>query len=365
MFLLNIGDCSAAGFLLSFRAVTLTFLVIMTPLILLVGFLGAGKTSLLRKMIPLLREKGLRPSIILNDYQNAKIDAELFRELEAEVKPISGSCVCCGSRDKLLEVLDSHEHSDGNILLVETNGTTDAEELVTMLAADPRLGRFSLPFQVSIVDAKRWQKRFWHNSLEADQLATASVIYLGHTDEVDEERLNKVLASLEAIKAPLPALSLEKLATELAQLVQECATGRNRVVSGTCEQCGHEHDSHEHEHASHHEHEEDITQHKHQHNQARHHFAAVETALPPLVNRKTFENALLSLPEEILRAKGLVRFEDSPQELNIFQKIGHFDAVQIAPLEGEPITNQTLAVFIGSHIDEDFSRNFVASFSKG
>jgi G3E family GTPase len=316
----------------------------MTPLVLLVGFLGAGKTSLLKRLVPLLREKSVRPSIVLNDYQNARVDAELFRELEASVTPISGSCVCCGSREELLAALDAHKHSDDDILLVETNGTTDAEELVALLAADPRLGKFSLPFQVSVVDAKRWQKRFWHNALEADQLATASVIYLGHTDEVDEERLNRVLASLDGKKAPLPALCLQTLADELVQLVGNCRNSEHRMPGGTCDECGHAHDPP-----------------GHHHDRARHHFAAVETALPPLVNRRAFESALLALPREILRAKGLVRFEDAPGELNIFQKIGQFDEVQMALLEGEPVTDQTLAVFIGARIEDDFPHQFLSS----
>jgi G3E family GTPase len=338
----------------------------MTPLVLLVGFLGAGKTSLLRKLVPLLRTKGTRPSIILNDYQNARVDAELFRELEAIVTPISGSCVCCGSREELLEAMDAHEHSAGGILLVETNGTTDAEELVTLLAADPRLRDFSLPFQISVVDAKRWQKRFWHNSLEADQVATASVIYLGHRDEVDEERVDKVLASLAATKAVLPPLDLEEIAGELASLVTECAQQPQRVIHSACESCGHNHD-HEHGHNHEHEHEHEHEQEKdpHHHDRSLHHFAAVETEIPAVVNRRVFENALRALPPEILRAKGLVRFEEDPEVLHIFQKIGQFDEVQTAPLEGDPVTNQTLAVFIGSRIGEDFVGTFLRVLSPG
>ena len=49
----------------------------MTPLILIAGFLGAGKTTLLRALLPRLGARGLRPHVILNDYENADVDAIL------------------------------------------------------------------------------------------------------------------------------------------------------------------------------------------------------------------------------------------------------------------------------------------------
>jgi len=315
----------------------------MTPLVLLVGFLGAGKTSLLRQLVPLLRQEGTVPSIILNDYQNAKVDAALFRQLQAEVTPISGSCVCCGSRQELLEAMDAYEHRENGVLLVETNGTTDSGELVTLLAADPRLRRFSLPFQISVVDAKRWQKRFWHNGLEADQLATASVVFLGHTDEVDEARLKVVVKSLARAGVPLPPRTTGELAGELAALVREAPSQQERSLEAP-----HHHDHHGHSHDHGHAHAE------------RHHFSAVETALPATVDRTLFEEALRGMPEEILRAKGLVRFTGEPEALHIFQKIGKFDAVQMAPLEGNPVIDQPLAVFIGAQIEERFVSSFLS-----
>lgn len=49
----------------------------MTPLIIIVGFLGSGKTTYLKKLLPLLSNLGIEPHVIINDYENASIDAEL------------------------------------------------------------------------------------------------------------------------------------------------------------------------------------------------------------------------------------------------------------------------------------------------
>jgi len=119
----------------------------MTPLILLVGFLGSGKTTYLRRLLPELRERGIDPHVIINDYQNARVDAELLRELADSIVPISGSCVCCGSRDELLGVLDKFEHAPNRAVVIETNGTTDSEELIELLSLEPGVARFTHPSQ--------------------------------------------------------------------------------------------------------------------------------------------------------------------------------------------------------------------------
>ena len=62
-------------------------------------------------------------------------------------------------------------------MLVETNGTTDSEMLIETLSLERSLRHFSLPIQISVIDAQRWQKRFWHNALEREQARTASQVF--------------------------------------------------------------------------------------------------------------------------------------------------------------------------------------------
>lgn len=64
---------------------------IMTPLVILVGFLGAGKTTYLKNLLPQLVKVGIEPHVIINDYENATVDAELFAGLTKHITPINGS----------------------------------------------------------------------------------------------------------------------------------------------------------------------------------------------------------------------------------------------------------------------------------
>jgi G3E family GTPase len=91
-----------------------------TPLILLVGFLGAGKTTFLQALAPALAAEGLEPSLLINDYQNARIDAERPRGLSTDIATLNGDGVCCNSRDELLETLEKFEYRHGHALLLET-----------------------------------------------------------------------------------------------------------------------------------------------------------------------------------------------------------------------------------------------------
>lgn len=321
----------------------------MTPLILLVGFLGAGKTTYLRKLLPELSARGLDPHVIINDYQNARVDAELLQGLVASVLPISGSCVCCGSREELLGALEKFEHSPGRVLVVETNGTTDSEELIEMLSLEPDLGRFTLPIQVSIIDGKRWQKRFWHNSLELDQARTANFLFLSRADEIDAKRAAQIEESFEKHSVSGTRATPGELAEALVGISAEVGGVASREVAahaGCCE-CGHHHDHDEHHHHEH-DHEEEA-----QHRHCGFHFASLQLDLPEVVTRAALEKFLAALPEEVIRAKGLVRLAESPGEFHVFQKIDGVEAAQLLPIGPTSRVGRPVAVLIGPNIPEE------------
>jgi G3E family GTPase len=70
----------------------------MPPLVLLVGFLGSGKTTFLKALLPLLKEHCVVPRVIIN-YQNAEVDAEQLVAFVDRVEAIRGSCICCSSNE--------------------------------------------------------------------------------------------------------------------------------------------------------------------------------------------------------------------------------------------------------------------------
>lgn len=325
----------------------------MTPLVLLVGFLGAGKTTFIRTLLPALAEHGIEPHVIINDYQNARVDAQLLDGLAESVVPISGSCVCCGSRDELMSALEKFEPRTGRVVIVEANGTTDAEELIEMLSLEPGLDRFTAPIQVSLVDGKRWQRRFWHNGLELDQARTAAFLHISRDSEIDERRRAGVLDSLRKHGIAAPLVTPEEFSAELAGIAAEVAETPDRTKAGHGSDCGcgHDHDGHPHHHS------EGLRDDCHV---VTHHFSSCQVEMPAQVSRKLLEDFLDGLPGEVIRAKGLVRLDDSPDEYHVFQKVDRFDSAQILPIGTASRLSHPVAVFIGPGIDEDDLRARVA-----
>jgi G3E family GTPase len=325
----------------------------MTPLVLLVGFLGSGKTTYLRNLLPALSARGLDPHVIINDYQNAKVDAELLRGLVASVLPISGSCVCCGSREELLGALESFEHAPGRVLVVETNGTTDSEELIELLSLEPGLGRFTLPLQVSIIDGKRWQKRFWHNSLELDQARTANYLFVSRADEIDAKRAAHIEESFAKQGVSGTRVAPEELAEALVGISAEVGEIASREIAAhaACCACGHHHDEEEHGHHGHaHDHEHDAEA---AHRHCGFHFASLQLDLPEIVTRAALEKFLGALPEEVIRVKGLARLAESPGEFHVFQKVDGMEAAQFLPIGPTSRVGRPVAVLIGPDIPEE------------
>lgn len=295
----------------------------MTPLVLITGFLGAGKTTLLRGLVPRLADAGLVPHVVINDYQNAFVDAALLRELTRRVTPISGTCVCCGSRDELLDALKSLRCEAGSVLLVEANGTVDTVELIEMLSGDRRAAAFSLPAQIAVVDAKRWQKRHWNNALEAGQVRTAGHVVLTRRDEVGGERWTEVEAGVRAASPRAEIVDEDGACGRVLELARSGHALPPRRFDGGARagRTGHE----------------------------AHHFASMEWALPPRVSRAALEAFLRALPSEVLRAKGVAFLDADPPEAVLFQKVE--EQIDFMKL-GSPDGLEPVCILVGSHLPE-------------
>ncbi len=190
------------------------------PLVLIVGFLGAGKTTFLRELLPLLEARGLEPCVIINDYANARVDASSLKKEGRTVTPISGNCICCDSLNELLNVLLELPPADRQIVLIEVNGTSDPTSLIEHLLVCPELcGRFDPVLQVSVVDLKRWQKRHWHDELERLQVETASHVLYTREESETKKRTAGVKADIEWFNSKAQSVKSESIALELEKLV--------------------------------------------------------------------------------------------------------------------------------------------------
>lgn len=313
----------------------------MTPLILISGFLGAGKTTLLKAMLPKLVEQGVRPHVVLNDYMNARIDAATLEEYTRLVTPIAGTCVCCGSQDVLIDALASAETLPNSIALIEANGTADTLLLIELLSAQQALSGYSLPIHINIVDAKRWQKRKWHNKLERLQTESAGYIYITRKEVISEKRYFEVKMGTQSLAPRAKDITdPQEIVKALVELVRDVPNLPARRFQTESHQEHQENDSNH----SHHEHH-----HKHHHED--HHFASLELRFPPDLTRKALSYFLEGLPAEVLRAKGIAVFKDERYPV-YFEKGDTVDAITMHNLNTEE-TLDNVAILIGLDLHHD------------
>ena len=318
-----------------------------TPLVLITGFLGAGKTSLVRQLLPLLSSRQVPGHVIINDYANAVFDVETLQGLAASVEEVRGSCVCCDSLDALLLAIQQTRPQGPAVILVEANGTTDVPSLLEILAMSRSTRHCTPPIQVAVVDADNWQQRDFNNPLELEQVCVATYIVLTWQDTCTPERVEAVRADLRKLNPRHREVTATELASRLAllALTSDLPPATREAPKLDFTRAEPKTPSHDH---SHHHHQSD-----------RYHFSALEISLPPMVSQDALIASLNTLPPNVLRAKGMVCFEGEPESIFLAQKANPMAPPSLMQLPRVKPPSSML-VFIGAALDEDRLRKHVA-----
>ena len=281
------------------------------PLVLVAGFLGSGKTTFLQALMRELKEKGVGFSVVVNDFENAEVDATRLRALGVEVQAISGSCVCCGSLNEFLLTLRDIEVPEDGVLLVEANGASDQISLIAAVTMRGECRRFLSPMQVTMVDARRWQKRDCQNTLEKEQLLTSTHWFLTHQAGTGKSRLEEVSRAVLRLAPRAVTTSVEDFARYLRLVRAGGGFGKDEEREGEVQRLAEGH--------------------KHHHEDERA-FTSMRVGLPFVVGRKELEKTLESLPPSVIRVKGLCRLAEIPQIPMSFQHVRPEAATWFLPL---------------------------------
>ncbi len=319
----------------------------MTKIDVFSGFLGAGKTTLIKK---LLKEaySGEKLVLIENEFGEIGIDGGFMKDAGIQVTEMNQGCICCslvGDFGKALKkVLD--EFSPDRILIEPSGVGKLSDVLKAVMNVDS--SDILLNTYTTIVDAskiKMYMKNF--GEFYKNQVETAKTIVLSRSQKLSEDKLAEALALLRQLnehativttpwedingKQILEAMELKNtFAEELLKDEEICPVcGHSHHDEDEHEQHHHDHDEDEHEH--HHHHDEECCHHDHEHehhhhdgecgceHHHHHHDAdevfsnfGVETAKK--FTREELENALSKLSGEeygtVLRAKGIVAGAD-------------------------------------------------------
>ena len=310
----------------------------MTKIDIVSGFLGAGKTTLIKK---LLKEAlaGTQTVLIENEFGEIGIDGGFLKDAGIEIKEMNSGCICCSLvgdfGTSLKEVLNTY-HPDR--ILIEPSGVGKLSDVMKAVQNAGLGTEVELNSAVAVVDAskcKMYIKNF--GEFFINQIEHAGTIILSRTDVASEE---KVKQAVELIREHNEKATI--ITTPLAQLegkeILATIEGAKDLEAELMEQVKAMHDEHEKdkdEHEHHHEHDENCTCGCHDHDHHHHHhadeiFTSWGFETPATYTTEEVEGFLKELDNEekygiVLRAKGMIPAADGtwiyfdyvPEESNV------------------------------------------------
>ena len=258
----------------------------MTKIDIISGFLGAGKTTLIKK---LLAEAfpGEKLVLIENEFGEISIDGGFLKESGVQISEMSSGCICCslvGDFNKALRDVAAQFHPDR--ILIEPSGVGKLSDVIVAVentVADvPELKLNSFSAVVDATKVKVYMKNF--GEFYNNQVESAGTIILSRTQKLSQEKLEAAVAMLREKNADAAILTTpwDQLdgkvilsAIEKVSLAEELLE-KMRAEHALAEQeheheHHHDHDHEEHEHHHGHDHEEHEHHHDHDHEEHEHH----------------------------------------------------------------------------------------------
>ena len=237
-----------------------------TKIDIISGFLGAGKTTLIKK---LLKDafQGEQVVLIENEFGEIGIDGGFLKEAGIQIREMNSGCICCslvGDFGASLKEVISKYHPDR--ILIEPSGVGKLSDVIKAVQGVEEETGLVLNSYTTVVDAKKC-KMYMRNFGEFfnNQVEYAGAIIMSRTDIVDEAKAQAALELLREInaKAAIITTPIEKLdGKKLLDVMEHPVSLAQELMEEeeVCPECGHVH-----EHGEHHHHDHDHEEHEHQH----------------------------------------------------------------------------------------------------
>ncbi len=376
------------------------------PVTIVSGFLGAGKTTLINKV---LKEKhGEHIAVVINEFGEIGVDHQFVLDVEEEIYQMDNGCLCCTLRTDIADMLKSilmvKEQNGIRVdrVLFETTGLADPAPIAQTFINVPFLNEhFILDAVLTVVDSKNFLYQTAHQPEPAKQVGFADKIFMSKHSLVDETIYAKVINEVRSINAFAEIQDLDARPVHMSDMFglelfyaseKKILEMQEHAEEEYCEECGHthahgdhdhehhhhdhehEHEHHEHDHDHEHEHEHEHDHHDHDHEHHHHHSHShhsginsfvIETDKPlVLANINEWLNELVYIyGPELYRYKGILNVEGLDYQI-IFQGVQMSFDISRGRDWNDTKRSSTL-VFIGKNLPENQLReSFIACTEK-
>ena len=372
------------------------------PVTIVSGFLGAGKTTLINKV---LKEKhGEHIAVVINEFGEIGVDHQFVLDVEEEIYQMDNGCLCCTLRTDIADMLKSilmvKEQNGIKVdrVLFETTGLADPAPIAQTFINVPFLNEhFILDAVLTVVDSKNFLYQTTHQTEPAKQVGFADKIFMSKHSLVDDTIYAKVINEVRSINPFAEIQDLDARPVEMKDMFglelfyaseKKILEMQENSEEEYCEACGHTHAHGEHDHHHHHDeehceecghshahgehdhHDHDEDHHHHGHHHKHHHHSGInsfviETEKPlVLAHINEWLNELVYIyGPELYRYKGILSVEGLDYQI-IFQGVQmSFDISR--GRDWNDTERKSTLVFIGKNLPEDTLReSFVACTNK-
>jgi len=335
------------------------------PATVVTGFLGAGKTTLIRHMLE--NANGKRIALIINEFGDLGVDGDILKGCgdetctEDDIMELSNGCICCTVADDFvptMEKLLARENRPDHIV-IETSGLALPQPLIRAFNWPEISTKVTVDGVVTVVDGKAVSEgRFAHNvaavdaqrkldenldhetplsELFEDQIACADMIVVNKSDLLGDADADALVTTLRASSRD----GVQVVRTSMGQLPVDVLLGQGIGAEGDLD-ARHELHHHHHDHDDHHE-DHDDHHHEHGHDE----FESFIVTRPEIKDTKAFADQVADVirAHDILRLKGFAAVEGKPMRLTL-QAVGpRVDTYFDRPFGADP--RETRLVVIG------------------
>ena len=291
----------------------------MMDVMLITGFLGAGKTTLIRHLLGSGFNAEARVAVIVNEVGEIGIDGSVIDRQagqDVDVMELTSGCICCTIKtDFFKAVQEIHKTINPSHLMVEATGIAQPGDMFDILCQEPVSDFSRLKSVVTVVDAGFFEAREVLGTFYDNQIKCADILILNKTDQVDSERLKQIKEMLADLNPKSHIICAQHCVVD-TNLLLDVASGQQDRTPG------------------------DILFHHHEQGG----FASFVFEDGRLMDKDKLDRFLESLPPNLFRCKGWVRLADGSKLLNY---IG--GSYRYEPGDGQ---HDTTLVFVGRNCDE-------------
>jgi G3E family GTPase len=177
------------------------------PVLLVSGFLGSGKTTLVRWLLADAQRRGVRVAVITNEFGELGIDGALLASEKDDSIELAGGCICCRLSDTFVETLERlHERSHPERVIVETSGLALPYETQLQLWREPVSRWIGDDVAVVVVNAEQLATEIANDDLFGQQVSSADLLILNQLDRVAASAIPRLEARLRELEPEAPIL---------------------------------------------------------------------------------------------------------------------------------------------------------------